>query len=56
MNYKWNYEPPTPDQQEAAKKLAKELGINPILGKLLLDRGIGSVAEAKRFFRPQLNE
>lgn len=55
MNYKWNYEPPIPEQQEAAKALAKGLGINPVLGKLLLDRGIGSVAEAKRFFRPQLN-
>ncbi len=56
MNFKWNYQPPTQEQIEAAKALSKELGINPVLGKLLLERGITSTAEAKRFFRPQLNE
>ena len=54
MNFKWNYQPPTQEQIEAAKALSKELGINPVLGKLLLERGITSAAEAKRFFRPQL--
>ena len=29
---------------------------NPVLCKLLLERGITSAAEAKRFFRPQLSE
>ena len=56
MNYKWNYEPPTPEREEAAKALAADVGIHPALGKLLLDRGIATAAEAKRFFRPQLNE
>lgn len=56
MNYKWKYEPPTPERQEAAKQLAKELGLHPMLGKLLIDRGINNAAQAKRFFRPQLNE
>ncbi len=56
MNYKWNYRPPTQEQREAAKALAKEIGISPILCKLLLERGITSAAEAKRFFRPQLSE
>jgi single-stranded-DNA-specific exonuclease len=56
MNFKWNYQPPTQEQIEAAKALAKEVGINPILGKFLLERGITSTAEAKRFFRPQLSE
>ena len=54
MNYKWNYEPPTPERQEAAKELAAEVGIHPALGKLLLDRGIATADEARRFFRPQL--
>ena len=40
MNYKWNYEPPTPERLEAAKALAADVGIHPILGKLLFDRGI----------------
>lgn len=56
MNYKWNYQPPTQEQREAARSLSKELGINPILCHLLRERGIDSAAEAKRFFRPQLSE
>lgn len=34
--------------------LAKELGISPILGRLLVERGIATAAEARTFFRPQL--
>ncbi len=56
MSYKWNYQPPTHEQTEAAKELSKELGISPVLCRLLLERGINSAAEAKRFFRPQLHE
>ena len=56
MNHKWNYQPPSQEQTEAAKALAKETGINPVICKLLLERGITSAAEAKRFFRPQLSE
>ena len=56
MNYKWNYQSPTSGQREAARALAKEVGISPILGGLLLERGITSASEAKRFFRPQIGE
>ena len=56
MNYNWHYETPTPEQNDLAVELSNDLGISPILGKLLVDRGIHSTAEAKRFFRPQLNE
>jgi len=56
MNYQWKYTPPTEEQQEAAKALARELGMNPAMGWLLMRRGINTAAEAKRFFRPQLNE
>ena len=54
MNYKWNYQPPTQEQREAARTLAKEIGISPILCRLLLERGIRTADEAKNFFRPQL--
>ena len=54
MNYKWNYEPPTQERREAAEALAHEVNIHPALGLLLLDRGISTAAEVKRFFRPQL--
>lgn len=56
MNHKWNYRPPTYEQTEAAKALARETGISPILCKLLSERGIDSASKAKRFFRPQLSE
>ena len=56
MSYKWNYQPPTLEQEEAAKELAAGVNIHPALGKLLLDRGITSTYEARHFFRPQLNE
>lgn len=56
MNYKWNYEPPSSAQRDAAEELAKSLGMNPVLGSLLVNRGITSMSEAKQFFRPQLNE
>lgn len=56
MNNKWNYEPPTYEQTEEAKNLSKEIGISPILCRLLTERGIKSVADSKLFFRPQLSE
>ena len=56
MNYKWKYEPPTTVTTEAADKLAAELNISPILGKLLIERNITTVKAAKSFFRPSLME
>ena len=56
MNFKWNYEQPTPEQQQAAKELADKIGMSPILASLLLQRGIRTESAAKRFFRPMLNE
>ena len=40
MNHKWNYQPITPEQAETSQTLAQELGISPILGQLLVQRGI----------------
>lgn len=54
MNHKWNYHPITPEQEEESRQLASELGISPILGKLLMARGISTAQAAKRFFRPPL--
>lgn len=56
MNYKWNYESPAPDVAAAEAELAHQLGIHPVFGKLLFDRGIHTLQEARRFFRPQLTE
>ena len=54
MTHKWNYQPITPEQAETSQKLAQELGISPILGGLLVQRGITKAQDAKKFFRPQL--
>ena len=56
MNYKWNFVQPTSEQQETANELAEELSISPVLGQLLVNRGITDVWEARRFFHPQLSE
>jgi len=54
MTYKWNYLPISTEQTEASRQLAQDLGISPILGRLLIERGITDVPSAKKFFRPQL--
>ena len=56
MHFKWNYEQPTPERQQAAKELAEKVGMSPVMGQLLLRRGIKTESAAKRFFRPMLNE
>jgi len=56
MQFKWNYEQPTPERQQAAKELAEKIGMSPILAGLLIQRGIRTESAAKRFFRPMLNE
>lgn len=56
MNYKWNYEAPTPTEAAAQAALAREVGIHPALGKLLFERGITTAQQARHFFRPQLTE
>ena len=56
MNFKWNYEQPTPERQQQAKELAEKIGMSPIMAELLLLRGIRTESAAKRFFRPLLSE
>ncbi len=56
MQFKWNYEPPTPETQKAAEELADKIGMSPILAGLLIRRGIKTESAAKRFFRPMLSE
>jgi len=56
MSHKWDYQPPTQEQKEASQSLSGELGISPILGELLVQRGIETGAEARKFFRPQLQD
>ncbi|MCD8166839.1 MAG: single-stranded-DNA-specific exonuclease RecJ [Bacteroides sp.] len=54
MNHKWSYHAPTNERIEESRSLARELGISPVLAQLLIERGIATEAEARKFFRPQL--
>lgn len=54
MDNKWNYQPITHEQEDTSRELAHAIGVSPILGKLLIQRGITTATEAKKFFRPQL--
>lgn len=56
MNYLWNHVLPDADQLNTAKELAEGLKMTPIMGRLLTNRGIKTVSEARRFFHPQLSE
>ena len=56
MHYQWNYEPPTPERQQAIKELAEKINMSPIVADLLISRGIKTESAAKRFFRPMMNE
>ena len=56
MQFKWNYEPLTSDQKQAAEELGEKIGMSPILASMLIRRGITTESAAKRFFRPQLSD
>lgn len=56
MNQQWIYQPPTPDALEEAEQMSRELGVNPVLCRLLVKRDVHSAEEARRFFRPSLTQ
>ena len=52
----WLYRKLTEQQTEIQHKLAEELSISPILSQLLIQRDILTFEDARRFFRPDLND
>ena len=56
MNYEWIYQPPTSAVLEEAEQMSHELGIHSVLCRLLVERGIHSVEDARHFFRPSLTQ
>ncbi len=56
MNYQWNYKAPTQEETDAAKALAEEVKVSPVLCQLLINRGITTAEEVQKFFRPQLHD
>lgn len=56
MNYKWNYKSPSPQQEEAAQELAGKFNLSSKLCLLLINRGITTEEEVRKFFSPQLHD
>ena len=56
MNYQWKHFTPTDEQAKRAEHLAGILNLHPVVGTLLVERGVETAEEAKQFFRPQLTQ
>ena len=56
MNYEWKRTPITSKQMQLSQELAQETGVDPIIAKLLVQRGITTSIEMKKFFKPQLRD
>ena len=54
MSYIWEYNELSDADKSTASALANSLGINPVMGTLLVNRGIRTEEDARKFFRPQL--
>ncbi|MBI3323256.1 MAG: single-stranded-DNA-specific exonuclease RecJ, partial [Candidatus Omnitrophica bacterium] len=44
-----------PSDPRRAAALARRCGVPPLIGQLLLNRGVRGAGEARRFFSPQLS-
>ena len=57
--YRWTFRKDTnvtPDIVEKAQSLSQELSISPILGEILVNRGIDTFEKARTFFRPSMED
>lgn len=53
MQKRWNI---LPDEESKVQQLVAELKINPVLCRILVQRGIDDFAKSKQYFRPQLTD
>ena len=56
MTNKWNYRPPTQEELNLRDRLSEEMGISPVISLLLVQRGLTTVSEVKKFFKPTLSD
>ena len=56
MIYKWNYTPLSKQEKEKRDELSRQLGISPVLCQLLIQRGISTIKDVQKFFRPDLKD
>ncbi len=45
-----------PADAETVSRLSSELGVDPVLAELLVQRGVTTFAQARSFFRPSLDD
>ena len=56
MITKWNFQTPTEEELHKRDRLASQLGLSPFVCLLLVQRGLSTVEEVKKFFKPCLND
>lgn len=56
MTNRWNFQTPTEEELRKRDQLVAELNFSPVICLLLVQRGITSVEEVKKFFKPNLND
>ncbi|WP_080903298.1 single-stranded-DNA-specific exonuclease RecJ [Parabacteroides sp. Marseille-P3160] len=56
MTTRWNFRTPTNEEIHKQKELEAELGLNPVICRLLVQRGITTPEEAKKYFKPSLSD
>ena len=54
MAYRWTASPKLNDQK--VEQLAERINVSPVIATLLLQRGVETYDQAKKFFRPQLSD
>jgi single-stranded-DNA-specific exonuclease len=54
MAYRWTASPKLNDQK--VEQLAERINVSPVIAMLLLQRGVETYEQAKKFFRPQLSD
>lgn len=56
MVNRWNLQTPTKEELHKRDEFVTRLGISQVVALLLIQRGIASIEEAKKFFKPNLND
>lgn len=54
MTSKWNYSPLTPAEQKSETALEERFASTPPISELLVQRGVSTIEEARKFFNPSL--
>ncbi|MDR1913452.1 MAG: DHH family phosphoesterase, partial [Clostridiales bacterium] len=55
MINKWNFRNPTQEELQNRDRLVAEIGLSPVIALLLVQRGVSTAEEVRRFFKPSLS-